>query len=115
VLGGRIECHGEIDDFKWVAEGDGIVDTVLRLLQPFLGEIKTAEAQRALAAFRAQLRLKGNATHCVRGHEYSHTAMRGGRMRRICKACTRITSRRERAKQGIAPRPFKDVSRRYTE
>jgi hypothetical protein len=115
LFGGRIECHGEIDDFKWVAEGDIKVEQVLRLVEPLLGEIKTMEARRALTAFRAQIRLKGATTHCVRGHDYSYTAMRGGRMRRICNACARINDRRKRAKQGIAPRPFKDASRRYTE
>jgi hypothetical protein len=114
VLGGRIECHGEIDDFKWVAEGDRDVELVLRLLEPFLGEIKTADAHRALAAFRAQVRLKGNTTHCRRGHEYTNMSMRGGRMRRNCNPCARLLARRERAKQGIPPRPFKDISRRYT-
>lgn len=115
LLGGRIECHGEIDDFKWVAEGDGLVEKILGMLQPFLGEIKMSDARNALAAFRAQVRLKGDATHCVRGHEYSFTAMRGGRMRRICNACARLQDRRERARQGIAPRAFTNVARRYTE
>jgi hypothetical protein len=115
LLGGRIECHGEIDDFKWVAEGDINVERVFRLLEPFLGEIKSAEANRALAAFRAQVRLKGNATHCRRGHEYTYMSMRGGRMRRNCNPCARLADRRKRAKQGIPPRAFTDISRRYTE
>jgi hypothetical protein len=115
LLGGRIECHGEIDDFKWVSEGDNNVERVLRLLEPFLGEIKAAEAHRALAAFRAQVRLKGNSTHCRRGHEYTQTALRGGRTRRICNPCARIIDRRKRAKQGIPPRAFKNIARRYTQ
>ncbi len=115
LLGGRIERHGEIDDFKWVAEGETNVEKALRMLEPFLGEIKTADAHRALAAFHAQVRLKGDTTHCVRGHEYSYSAMRGGRMRRICNPCARIIDRRERAKQGIAPRAFKNIARRYTD
>ena len=116
VLGslGRIERHGDIDDFKWVAEGDANVEMVLRMLEPYLGAVKVAQARRALEIFRAQPRLKGTATHCVRGHEYSYTAMRGGRLRRICKPCARILEQRSRAKQGIAPRCFKDPARRYT-
>jgi hypothetical protein len=114
LLGGRIERHGEIDDFKWVAEGDVNVENALRILRPFLGEVKTVQAHEALAAFRAQIRLKGGATHCRRGHEYSYTAMRGGRTRRICNPCERIIDRRKRAKQGIAPQPFKNIARRYT-
>jgi hypothetical protein len=115
LLGGRIECHGEIDDFKWVTEGDNNVDKALRLVEPFLGEIKKAEGHRALAAFRAQVRLKGSTTHCRRGHEYTHTSLRGGRPRRICNPCARIIDRRERARLGIPPRAFKDLSRRYTQ
>jgi len=115
LLGGRIECHGEIDDFKWVAEGDNNVERVLRMLEPFLDVIKTAEAQKALAAFRAQVRLKGDTSRCRRGHEYTYTAMRGGRIKRICSPCARLADRRKRAKQGIPPRPFTDISRRYTQ
>ncbi|MDP9252727.1 MAG: hypothetical protein M3O80_06945 [Chloroflexota bacterium] len=116
VLGGfgRIECHGDIDDFKWVAEGDANVERVLRTLEPSLGAVKVSQARNALERFRAQPRLKGNATHCVRGHEYSYAVVRGGRLRRICKPCARILERRWRAKQGISPRRFKDPARRYT-
>jgi hypothetical protein len=98
VLGGmgRIERHGEIDDFKWVAEGDANVASVVRTLEPYLGALKLEEARKALETFRAQTRLKGNATHCVRGHEYSYTATRGGRVRRICRPCARILNRRAR-------------------
>ncbi len=110
---GRIECHGEIDDFKWVAEGDANVEKVLTSVGAFLGEAKTADAHEALAAFRAQVRLKGDAMRCVRGHKYSYKAMRGGRMRRICIPCARINGRRARAKHGVAPRQFKDATRRY--
>jgi len=112
---GRIERHGDEDDFKWLVEGDTDVQIVFEAVSPFLSEVKTAQAERALQAFRAQTRLKGNATHCVRGHEYSYTALRGGRVRRICNACARLQDRRERARQGIAPRAFKNISRRYTE
>jgi len=110
---GRIERHGDIDDFKWVAEGDTSVEMVLRMLEPFLGALKVAQARKALDMFRAQPRLKGSATHCVRGHEYSYTAMRGGRLRRICKPCARILDQQWRVKQSIAPRSFKDPARRY--
>jgi hypothetical protein len=112
---GRIERHGEIDDFKWLVEGDGLVQTVLETVAPWLDEQKAGAGRRALDAFRAQVRLKGDATHCVRGHEYTYTAVRGGRKRRICNPCARLQDRRERARRGIAPRAFKDVARRYTE
>ena len=112
---GKIERHGDIDDFKWLVEGDALVQTVLDVVGQFLSERKAAQAREVLRAFRGQIRLKGNTTHCVRGHEYSYTAVRGGRARRVCNACARLIDRRERAKQGIAPRAFKNIARRYTE
>lgn len=117
VLGGlgRIEHHGEPDDFRWCAEGPESIERVLEITRPWLGDEKTADAAAALAGFRSQVRLKGDSVRCVRGHEYSYTAMRGGRMKRICNPCERIAERRARAKQGIAPRPFKNIARRYTE
>jgi hypothetical protein len=112
---GRIECHGEPDDFRWCAEGVESVERVLEITRPWLGDQKSADAAAALAGFRSQVRLKGDAVRCIRGHEYSHTAMRGGRMRRICNACARLHDRAERAKKGIAPRAFTNVARRYTQ
>ena len=112
---GRIECHGEPDDFRWCAEGPENVERVLEITRPWLGAEKSADAAAALAGFRSQVRLKGDSVRCIRGHEYSYTAMRGGRMRRICNACARLQDRCERAKQGIAPRAFTNVARRYTE
>jgi hypothetical protein len=112
---GRIECHGEPDDFRWCAEGLESIERVLEITRPWLGDEKSADAAAALAAFRSQVRLKGDSVRCVRGHEYSYTAMRGGRMRRICNACARLQDRRERARQGIPPRAFKNIARRYTE
>lgn len=112
---GRIERHGDVDDFKWLVEGDGLVQSALDTLAPWLDQEKAAIGHRALDAFRSQVRLKGDATHCVRGHEYTYTAMRSGRMRRICNLCARLQDRRERARRGIAPRAFKNVARRYTE
>lgn len=111
---GRIERHGEIDDFKWVAEGDSNVERVLGSLEPFLGALKMMQARKALEKFRAQPRLKGDAAKCIRGHEYSYTAKRGARIRRICRPCARILERRARAKRGIAPRRFKNPAQRYT-
>jgi hypothetical protein len=112
---GRIECHGEPDDFRWCAEGVESVERVLEITRPWLGYEKSAEAATALERFGAQTRLKGDAVRCVRGHEYSYTAFRSGRTRRICNACARLQDRRERARQGIPPRAFKNIARRYTE
>jgi hypothetical protein len=112
---GRIEHHGEPDDYRWCAEGTESVERVLETTRPWLGDQKRADAAAALAGFRAQVRLKGDSARCVRGHAYSYTAMRGGRMRRICNACARLQDRRERARKGIAPRAFTNVTRRYTE
>jgi hypothetical protein len=112
---GRIERHSGVDAFKWVVEGDARVQTVLESLIPYLGARKITQAHAALGAFRAQSRLKGgDATHCGRGHLYERVAMKGGRKRRICNACERLTDRARRAALGIPPRPFKDLARRYT-
>ena len=111
---GRIERHGDPDDFRWLAEGTDAVDYVLARTDRWLGPVKADQAQLALRHFRAQVRLKGNATHCVRGHPYSQVAMRGGRLRRICDTCDLLSERRARARRGIPPRQFKNVARRYT-
>ncbi len=42
---GRIEVHGESDDFKWVAEGRASVLCVLELVQTWLGSVKLAQAE----------------------------------------------------------------------
>jgi hypothetical protein len=111
---GRIERHGDPDDFRWVAEGTEAIDYVLAQTGRWLGAVKTDQAQLALQRFRAQLRLKGDATHCLRGHPYTRIAISGGRLRRICDICDLLSERRQRASRGIPPRQFKDVARRYT-
>lgn len=117
ALGGicRIDRHGEPDDYKWSAEGRAMIEDVLALTFPWLGDEKREAAALALAKFSAQTRLKGDATRCSRGHVYTRVAIKGGRERRICNACERIGDRARRAAQGIPPRPFKDISRRYTQ
>jgi hypothetical protein len=116
VLGvGRIECHGEPDDFKWVAEGIPAIEHVLAIVGPWLGAVKREQARDVMAAFIAQVRLKGGATHCKRGHNYDRIGQRRtGEARRRCNTCARLLGRRKRASQGIPPRPFKDLTRRYT-
>jgi hypothetical protein len=111
---GRIECHGELDDFKWLVEGEDRIEQVLTRVGLWLGETKRLQAREALARFRAQTRLKGDTTRCVRGHVYTRIAMKGGRPRRICNPCERITDRMRRAAAGIPPRQFKNPARRYT-
>jgi len=112
---GRIELHGAPDDYKWVVEGADRIEQVLAVVGPWLGPIKVAQAREALARFRSQRRLKGDADRCVRGHTYSGLALRGGRLRHICAQCARLRDRAERAAMGTPPRPFKNVARRYTE
>jgi hypothetical protein len=111
---GRIERHGDPDDFRWLAEGTDAVDCVLARTGRWLGTVKADQAQLALRRFRAQVRLRGSATHCVRGHEYTGSSIRGGRLRRICRPCDRINSRLRRAAAGILPRQFRNEARRYT-
>jgi hypothetical protein len=111
---GRIEKHGDPDDYRWLAEGSAAIQHVLAVTGPWLGAVKLAQADLALHRFAAQTRLKGSVTHCVRGHLYGGMTMRGGRMKKFCRPCDRINSRRRRAAVGIPPRQFKDISRRYT-
>lgn len=111
---GRIERHGDPDDFRWVAEGTEAIDYVLDRTGRWLGTIKSDQAQLAMRRFRAQVRLKGDATHCVRGHSYTRIATSGRRLRRICDICDLLSERRQRASRGIPPRQFKNVARRYT-
>jgi hypothetical protein len=112
---GRIERHGEPDDFKWVAEGARDVASVLAVVSPYLGASKRADATRALSAFNAQPRERGDRDHCVRGHAYTYVKTPDGRVKKVCRVCTRLLDRRGRARLGIAPRKFKDLTRRYTE
>ncbi|MEP6693349.1 MAG: hypothetical protein ABJB39_01745 [Chloroflexota bacterium] len=111
---GRIDRHGAPDDYKWSVEGPAAIEEVLALTSEWLGQEKREDARNALTKFTTQIRLKGDATRCVRGHLYTRVAMKGGRLRRICNACERLTDRARRAAIGVPPRPFKDVSRRYT-
>ena len=111
---GRIECHGEADDFRWLVEGEERIQQVLIRIGPWLGDKKREQAAEALARFRAQVRLKGDQMRCVRGHAYTRIEVRGGRLRRVCNPCERITSRMRRAAQGIRPRQFKNIARIYT-
>jgi hypothetical protein len=111
---GRIERHGDPDDFRWLAEGPEALDYVVARTGRWLGTVKSDQAQVALRRFRAQVRLKGDASHCVRGHSYTRIAISGGRLRRICDICDLLSERRQRASRGIPPRQFKNVARRYT-
>jgi hypothetical protein len=111
---GRIEKHGDPDDYRWLAEGADAVEYVLRRTEPWLGPVKVAQATTALEKFRAQVRLKGDATHCVRGHVYSGVALRGGRLRRICRECDLFYKRRRRVADGVPQRKFRNPTRRYT-
>lgn len=117
VLGlGHIECHGEPDDFKWVAEGIPAIEHVLEIVGPWLGPVKYMQARAAMAAFTQQTRLKGDHKHCKRGHEYDRMGRRpNGSMHRRCNACARLLGRRARAAEGIAPRQFANAARRYTD
>ena len=60
-----------------------MVERVVHLTSPWLRVKKREDAVRALATFDAQIRLKSDETHGVRGHLYDGVAMKGGRMRRI--------------------------------
>lgn len=107
---GRIERHGEPDDFKWVAEGITNVRTVLDSLRPWLGSVKTNQAVAALEKAESS-RVRGDAEHCLRGHVYDDVYLRpDGRIHRRCNACARMNERTKRMKAGSKPRQVKIVS-----
>lgn len=108
-----METH---DDFKWVAEGRAAVLRVLELTETWLGSVKLLQAEIALAGFDRQERFRGGGATCARGHPYDRiVVLPSGRVRKFCYACARLLDRRKRAAQGIKPRQFKNVARRYLE
>ncbi len=111
---GRIERHGDPDDYRWLVEGPEAVEYVLRRTKPSLGTVKATQATTALEAFRAQVRLKGDTTHCIRGHAYSSVAIHGGRLRRICRECNLIYKFRRRAAKSVPQHKLTKPPRRYT-
>lgn len=117
VLGiGRIERHGDPDDYKWLIQGVPGVREVLTVVGPWLGSIKREQARDALADVLAQRRVRGGGERCLRGHLYDRrVALPSGKSRGYCNACDRLLGRRARARHGISPRRFRDVKRRYTE
>jgi hypothetical protein len=112
ILGGRLERHGDPDDFRWLVEGER-VETVITRIQAWLGTIKQEQARRALDEYRAQVRLHGNGERCARGHPYDRVYQSSTGPKKRCNSCARLLSRRKRAAKGIKPRQFKNVARRY--
>lgn len=113
LLGGKIEVHGEPDDFRWLVEGVDRVEAVFAKVRPWLGTVKQDQAYSVIHGFRSQIRRHGDAARCARGHEYSRVYVSAAGPRRKCNACNRIRERKQRAAQGIKPRQFKNVARRY--
>lgn len=111
---GRIECHGESDDFKWVCERLDDILTAMEVLRPWLGQKKREQADEALRRFRAQHRVRGDRERCAKGHVYDAYRMKSVGMRHICRTCARLRDRAKRSRAGILPRPFTSLSRRYT-
>jgi hypothetical protein len=117
TLGGRIERHGEPDDFKWVVEGVVNVRRVLEATRPWLGDVKVAQAEAALAAAEAS-RVRGDSERCIRGHVYDRVIVRAdGSVHRTCSACVRMADRAERAAKGgkarVVRNPPSDPTRVY--
>jgi hypothetical protein len=112
---GRIERHGEPDDYKWAAEGRIAIEKVLEVVGPWLGTVKREQARDSMRAFTGQVRLKGNGTHRKRGHAYDRRVTRNGRTRVFLQHLSTAQRAKQRALLGIAPRQFRNVARRYTE
>jgi len=114
VVGGRIERHGDADDFRWVVESAPIIEMVYARLRSWLGTVKQDQARRVIDDFRSQTRVHGTSDRCVRGHQYDRTYISVTGPKRRCNVCARITSRIKRASEGTKPRQFRNVARRYT-
>lgn len=110
---GRIECHGATDDFKWVCERLADIGTAIEVIRPWLGSRKQEQADDAMLRFHAQARVRGSGERCGRGHLYDTHRPKAGHLRQVCHACARLRDRAKRAREGIAPRRFKNVARRY--
>lgn len=100
---GRIEKHGEPDDFRWSAEGTPNVRSALERVRPWLGQVKTAQAEAVLSAQQAT-RVRGGQERCIRGHLYDGVRVApDGSIRQNCSACDRFRDRAKRlAKGGVA-------------
>ena len=112
VYGPILQKHGWRDVYRWRTGGIDNVERVVRILWPWLGEIKREQARRALAVVRAQPQLpRGHPawgsykTHCVNGHEYATARLRPyvsrgvGRQRRDSKQCLVCTREQARARR----------------
>ena len=120
ILGlGTIECHGEPDDYKWVAYGREAVERVMTLTQAWLGDVKMSQAHAAFERFDSQPRTRSRSdTTCARGHTYDRIVIGGdGKVRKFCNACARMKERERRAANGgkartVRRRPV-DTTRTY--
>ena len=117
IAGGRIERHGEPDDFKWVVEGVLGVGRILEFVRPWLGSVKLDQAAIVLERARSS-RVRGNRERCVRGHLYDSVKISpDGTIHQICNACARLRERALRAANGSVPRrvrkPPQDATRTY--
>ena len=110
ALGGRIERHGDIDDFKWVIEGTQNVRAVLEAVRPWLGTVKITQATAALAKAESS-RVRGDSERCARGHVYDRIYVRpNGSIHRICNECDRMNDRAKRVANGGKPRALRSAS-----
>jgi hypothetical protein len=114
ALGGRIQRHGEPDDYKWLVEGPQRLQVIIDLLSQWMSEEKRTAAIGALSAFHAQRRFRGDGIRCLRGHSYSRIASRGGRLRKICGECARMYRRAASARLEPPMHQLEEVARRYT-
>lgn len=109
ILEGRIERHGEIDDFKWVTEGSVNVGHVLEEVRRWLGPVKTKQAESALET-ALTARVRGDAERCKRGHLYDRIYVKAnGGIHRICNTCDRLNDKAKRVAAGSKPRVLKNV------
>ena len=111
--------------FRWKAAAQRDVERVVAQLWPWLGPVKRAQAQRLLDALRSQPALPrgrpdwgSHKTHCIHGHDYATSRIRGyvprgnGEQPRDSEQCLQCAREQARARREQKRRPAIDDDRR---
>jgi hypothetical protein len=126
ISGPYPQRNATMDVFRWKAAALADIERVAELW-PWLGEVKRTQAQRMLDVLHSQAVLpRGNPawgnrkTHCVNGHEYATSRLRGyvargvGAQRREnqqCLVCLRDYARKQREmKRSAADHGHRSIS-----
>ena len=125
VYGPYAQSDSTLGIYRWKSVVHSRIDETVRLLWPWLGVVKRAQAAAALNVIRSQPQLlRGrpewgyHKTHCLRGHEYATARLRpyvartGGEMRRPSQQCLQCVREQARARPQPAKGSAADDDRR---